>query len=140
MTVSSLRKPLTDRVKLQVLARQANCFSCGKPFPVRGILSFVWASECPDHPVAKHLRCVDKKDLDVVRLSQRTRIICLIKQANCAQCHEPLAVSNVRFDHRPPLEQRKLNRSGKNFIPKQHNPDFIEAIHTDCHQWRDRGF
>lgn len=46
---------------------------------------------------------------------------------------------NVRFDHRPPLQDRPYDTEACDFIPPQHSVDHIEAINTAEHDARTFG-
>lgn len=48
-------------------------------------------------------------------------------------------VRSLRFDHRPPLEDRPYDTVRGDFIPPQNDPDFIEAINDRAHDERTFG-
>jgi len=133
MRVSDLRRRLTDKTKIVVLERQARCWVCGDPLMGDAVYSIrlPW----PDTRITHACCCLGM----VVEPKQRTRIELLIGQCKCAGCGESLRKGSVHFDHRPPLEQRKINRQKTDFIPPQDNPQFLEAIDVPCHQFRTTG-
>lgn len=48
-------------------------------------------------------------------------------------------VRSLRFDHRPPLQDRDYDLDAKDFIPAQNDPDHIEAIPAKTHDERTFG-
>ena len=48
-------------------------------------------------------------------------------------------VRSLRYDHRPPLQDRPYNVDKGDFIPPQNDPDHIEAIHIKKHDERTFG-
>lgn len=71
-------------------------------------------------------------------ISNRLKIEVLVAQARCASCGERLCrLAFTRFDHRPPLALR-INL-GNRFMPDANDPDFIQAVCVDCHQWLTTG-
>jgi len=137
MRVSDLRKPLPDGVKYAVLARQAVCWLCEEP--LAGSPVFCAMTVIHDPPRALHDSCIEYSFRDPVKLKIKNKIAILTEQCKCQGCGFRLHKGKVRFDHRPPLEQRKLNRAKTDFIPKQHNPLFIDALDIECHQFRTTG-
>jgi hypothetical protein len=78
-------------------------------------------------------------------ISPRIKKIVLERQRHCcahAECKfHPLFIKGdkIQFDHRPPLEQRPVNRAGTDYIPPQLDPDFIDGLHVLCHLHRTVG-
>ena len=52
---------------------------------------------------------------------------------------EPIDARCLRFDHRPPLEARQYDTGAGDFIPPQNDPQHIEAITTEEHNYRTFG-
>jgi hypothetical protein len=52
---------------------------------------------------------------------------------------EPIDARCLRFDHRPPLEARPYDTEAGDFIPPQNDPQHIEAITTEEHDFRTFG-
>lgn len=62
------------------------------------------------------------------------------QRAHCAECRRPLWPSeSTEYDHRPAIILRTVNAAGTDYEPAQNDPDFIEALHSDCHQERTTG-
>lgn len=156
LRTSDLRKAIPAKVKIEVLCRQARCWSCEDVIGSAADFEIVRSRSGGHAPAfcAIHFGCYADFHSDAADLNQAGKLALLTSQAKCAVCGESLvrfeagavlhfvqgiAVSSVRFDHRPALEARPLNRSKTDFIPPQHDPDAIEAIHPDCHQWRTTG-
>lgn len=70
----------------------------------------------------------------------KVKLQVLIRQARCSSCGERLgSISDVEFDHRPALVARQFNETAGDFIPPQNDPEFLEAVHKDCHAQRTFG-
>lgn len=52
---------------------------------------------------------------------------------------EPIDARSLRFDHRPPLEARPYDTEAGDFIPPQNDPQHIEAITAEEHDFRTFG-
>jgi hypothetical protein len=129
------RRAIPNPVKREVLVRQARCFFCADPLVSMEDTVFV-NSYFTGVMHAAHAGCT------TVRYPVRThaeKLAILARSGKCRACGETLDGSPLRFDHRPPLEERRINRRKTDFIPKQHDPDCIEAIHEDCHDHRTFG-
>lgn len=62
------------------------------------------------------------------------------QRAHCAECKQPLWPSDpTEYDHRPAIILRSVNSAGTDYVPPQLDPDYIEALHADCHQKRTTG-
>ena len=48
-------------------------------------------------------------------------------------------VRSLRYDHRPPLQDRPYDTEAGDFIPPQNDPDYIEAINSKVHDYRTFG-
>jgi hypothetical protein len=68
----------------------------------------------------------------------KVKLAVAIAQARCKACGDLLITpANTEFDHRPALVARP--RINGDTDPPQSDPDYIEAIHKDCHLWRTSG-
>ena len=135
MRVSDLRRRLTEKTKIAVLELQARCWACAERLAGDAVYSvrLPW----PETRVT-HAGCFTVGRVNV-NPKQRTRVELLVGQCRCAGCGDPLRKGSTHFDHRPPLEQRKINRQKTDFIPPQDDPQFLEAIDVPCHQFRTTG-
>lgn len=62
------------------------------------------------------------------------------QDGKCAHCGVKLgAWSDTRFDHRPALQERAWNEEAQDFEPPQNDPNFLDAIHVNCHDVRTNG-
>lgn len=52
---------------------------------------------------------------------------------------EPIDARRLRFDHRPPLEVRPYDTEVGDFIPPQNDPQYIDAITIEEHDFRTFG-
>lgn len=57
----------------------------------------------------------------------------------CQSCGISLRDGPVEYDHRPAIILRPVNAAGTDYEPPQNDPNFIEALHADCHQERTTG-
>src|SRR6516164_8497229 len=124
-----VRRSIPMPVKLEVLARQARCFFCADSLLSMDNVVFVRSYHTgvmhPAHDTCTRVRYPVRTYTD--------RFNILVRSARCPGCGEPLFDgADMQFDHRPPLEARRLNRTKTDFSPRQHDPDWIEAIHIDC--------
>lgn len=62
------------------------------------------------------------------------KFLVLLRQANCAECKEPLGNAEVEFDHRPALWEREYDAVLGDYNPPQNDPTFLRALHLDCHK------
>lgn len=70
----------------------------------------------------------------------KIKVQVLINQARCAACGEHLGtLANTEFDHRPALVLREWDEKAGDYVPPQLDPNYIEVIHVDCHQFRTTG-
>lgn len=59
---------------------------------------------------------------------------------HCAACEVAFKESDrVEFDHRPAIILREVNADGTDYIPKQNDPEYLQALHADCHLRRTVG-
>ena len=66
--------------------------------------------------------------------------VILNQGGRCAASGEVLTdARKVRFDHRPPLQDRPWNPDADDFDPPQNDPAYIEAIATEEHDRRTFG-
>lgn len=73
-------------------------------------------------------------------IPQKVKLEVLVKQARCTVCGERLgALTDTEFDHRPPLVARPYVIELDDFDPPQNDPEFLEAVHADCHLYRTTG-
>jgi 5-methylcytosine-specific restriction endonuclease McrA len=56
----------------------------------------------------------------------------------CMECCNSIEES-AEYDHRPALILRPVNPAGTDYMPRQLDPDYIEALHGECHQKRTTG-
>lgn len=56
----------------------------------------------------------------------------------CAECGLHMN-DGVEYDHRPPIILRPINAKGSDYEPRQLDPEYIEALHPECHQKRTTG-
>ena len=60
------------------------------------------------------------------------------QDGRCAECGE-LIFGYTEYDHRPSLVMRPVKADGTDYDPPQLDPNFIDALHADCHQKRTTG-
>ncbi|MGU9981525.1 hypothetical protein ACJ4V0_15930 [Phreatobacter sp. HK31-P] len=66
--------------------------------------------------------------------------VLLNQGGRCAATGAPLTeASKVRFDHRPPLQDRPWSNEAQDFVPPQNDPKHIQAIATEAHDVRTFG-
>jgi hypothetical protein len=72
---------------------------------------------------------------------ERAKLQVLINQeGRCKETDEKLGdIKNVRFDHRPPVWNRKYDPVANDTVPSVNDPNFIEAIASEIHDRRTFG-
>ena len=59
---------------------------------------------------------------------------------HCAECRTIFTTDDkVQYDHRPAIIMRPINVDGTDYHPPQNDPDFIDALHKNCHLKRTVG-
>lgn len=68
-------------------------------------------------------------------------LVVLRQNARCTHCSERLGdnLSSINFDHRPPISTRAIAKDATDYVPAQLDPEYIEALHVDCHSTRTHG-
>lgn len=54
----------------------------------------------------------------------------------CEACGVDLNVVKFNYDHRPPLEFRAVADDGKDWVPAQHDPKWLDVLCKPCHDLR----
>ncbi len=60
-------------------------------------------------------------------------------KCGCGERVSTLAHTGTKFDHRPPLALRNLNKAGTDYDPPQHSVDHLDAICETEHKRRTHG-
>lgn len=83
-----------------------------------------------ERPRPKRKAIPDKTKLEVV----------IRQEGKCKACGNKLfELKDTRFDHRPALVNRNVALDNLDYDPPQLDPNFIEALHVDCHDKRTFG-
>lgn len=74
-------------------------------------------------------------------IPDRLKLEVTLKQGGrCKACGEKLhELADTQFDHRPALINRNVAVDNLDYDPPQLDPNFIEALHVDCHDKRTNG-
>lgn len=73
-------------------------------------------------------------------IPDRIKRLVIDRQGSRCPCGEAFSAERpAQFDHRPALIARKVDYKLKVYIPDQLDPEFIEALHSDCHLQRTVG-
>ena len=73
------------------------------------------------------------------------KIVCAIRALAVGVVYDPQSsqmiawIRSLRFDHRPPLQDRPLDTETNDFVPPQNDPEYIEAIPSKDHDARTFG-
>jgi len=60
-------------------------------------------------------------------------------KCGCNRLVSHLPKTNTHFDHEPALILRDVNESGTDYLPPQHDPDYIDARCPDSHRAKTHG-
>ena len=70
----------------------------------------------------------------------KVKLEVMVRQARCAICGEHLGtLSNIDFDHEPALVFRPFSTVDGEFVPPQNDPEYLRAVHADCHLYKTSG-
>ena len=74
-------------------------------------------------------------------IPDRTKLEVVLNQdGKCPHCGQRLGrLDGLNFDHRPALINRDIDQSIKDYVPGQLDPEYIQAVHIDCHKVRTSG-
>lgn len=74
-------------------------------------------------------------------IPKSVKIDVLFRQINrCAECRVLFDYGDkIEYDHRPAIVMRSVNVDGTDYHPPQNDPEFIDALHKDCHLKRTVG-
>ena len=60
-------------------------------------------------------------------------------RCGCGMTVSHLPRTGTKFDHRPPIRLRNISADGADYVPHQHDTDYIDAICAEEHQRRTNG-
>lgn len=70
----------------------------------------------------------------------KLKLFLVLRQgARCADCGHKLVPGEIQYDHRPALINRDVNEEGTDYVPAQLDPEYLQALHNDCHDVRTFG-